>query len=667
MGGPSPYWQSWSYDATGARSTQVDHDPSGDTTHDTTATYTPFTTTGKGHPAHAVDKVDKVTPGDPAANTTNSYTYDDTGNVQTRTTRAGTDTLTYDDEGNLSELASTGSSGDTKYLYDADGSLLLRHSPDATTLYAGDEEITLKKDATSADGVRYISLAGETVATHSSDGHFTYLIPDRQGTGTLAIDSQTQQVTGRQYKPFGETRDQSGTWTAGQRGYVGGTQDDNTGLTNLGAREYDPSIGRFLSPDPLLAPGAPQSWNAYDYADDTPVTGSDPTGACADADCPTRNCPYCINGTPTDADSMQRAMNDHPGSGSTPNNTKSYAKKYKADVSNSTAHAQAEERALERQKATADAAAAAAKRQASGFKRRLLRLVADVIGLTDAYNCFTKGDVMGCVNTALTAVPWGKIFKAIKVGVEAFKVWRALDRAYTVVKDAEEAAKVAEDAVKAEHMVVEAEKAEGAGAEAASCVAHSFIPSTAVRLADGSSKPIGNIKAGDTVLATDPQTGVTAPEPVQNVIVTTTDRTSPPSLWTRPRSADRRRRQRLTHLPGSPSRRPGTTPSGTSPTTAGPTPTTSPPTPNSAPRTAPPSRWPRSTTSTGTRPPTTSPSAPSTRTMCSREPHRFSSTTPVPPSEPISGPMASIRRRPVRKHTTSFRRITGWRPPPAAS
>ncbi|MEW2303821.1 hypothetical protein AB0958_28295 [Streptomyces sp. NPDC006655] len=75
--------------------------------------------------------------------------------------------------------------------------------------------------------------------------------------------------------------------------------------------------------------------------------------------------------------------------------------------------------------------------------------------------------------TATSAVPWGKIFKAIKVGVEAFKVWRALDRAYTVVKDAEEAA---EDAVKVEHMVVEAEKAEGAGAEAASCATHSSGP-----------------------------------------------------------------------------------------------------------------------------------------------------------------------------------------------
>jgi hypothetical protein len=222
------------------------------------------------------------------------------------------------------------------------------------------------------------------------------------------------------------------------------------------------------------------------------------------------------------------ALTDYAGSGSTPTNTKANAARQKADVSNSTAHAQAEERALERQKATADATAAAAKRQASGFKHRLLSLVADVIGLTDAYNCFSKGDVMGCVNTALTAVPWGKIFKAIKVGVEAFKVWRALDRAYTAVKDAEEAAKVAEDAVQAERFVVDAAKAESAGAsaaeDAAGCVTHSFIPSTAVGLADGSSKPISQVKVGDTVLATDPQTGVTAPEPVQNVIVTTTDR-----------------------------------------------------------------------------------------------------------------------------------------------
>ncbi|MFJ9544380.1 RHS repeat-associated core domain-containing protein [Streptomyces sp. NPDC101225] len=532
VGGPSPYWQTWSYDATGARSQQVDHDPSGNTSHDATSSYTPVAA-GAG-PAHAVAQVDKVVPGDATANTTNAYTYDENGNVLTRTTRSGTDTLTYDDEDHLSQLSSTGSAGDTNYLYDADGNLLLRRSPDATTLYNGDEEITLNKGATTCDGLRYISIAGQTVATHSSDGHFTYLIPDRQGTGTLAVDSQTQAVTRRQYKPFGEQRDQTGTWSAGQRGFVGGTQDDNTGLTNLGAREYDPTIGRFLAPDPLLNAGDPQSWNAYDYADDTPVTSSDPSGLCMADQC---GVGYPIGGTGTSKNNPKRYVDTGPvdpgGSNHAYCHHGSCTDGHRlghgegangGNINKKTYDPQAESRALARAKATAEASVAAAKKQVSGFKHHLLNLVADVIGLTDAYNCFTKGDVMGCVNTALTAVPWGKVFKAIKVGIEALKVWRALDHAYTAVKDAEEAAKIADGALDAERALAEAREAESAGTEAASCAVHSFVATTGVRLADGSSKPISYIKTGDTVLATDPQTGITAPEKVQQVIVTHTDR-----------------------------------------------------------------------------------------------------------------------------------------------
>ncbi|MEU2354858.1 hypothetical protein ABZ599_18130 [Streptomyces misionensis] len=63
---------------------------------------------------------------------------------------------------------------------------------------------------------------------------------------------------------------------------------------------------------------------------------------------------------------------------------------------------------------------------------------------------------MGCVSTALNAVPWGKVFKAVKVGIDALKVWRALDRAYTAVKDVEEASKLANDALEAERALAEA-------------------------------------------------------------------------------------------------------------------------------------------------------------------------------------------------------------------
>ncbi|MGM9444818.1 hypothetical protein ACTAF0_31895 [Streptomyces murinus] len=55
-------------------------------------------------------------------------------------------------------------------------------------------------------------------------------------------------------------------------------------------------------------------------------------------------------------------------------------------------------------------------------------------------------------------------------------------------------------------------------------VPHSFIGTTPVLKADGHSEPIKDIKPGDKVDATDPQTGVTAAHTVERVIKTTTDR-----------------------------------------------------------------------------------------------------------------------------------------------
>jgi RHS repeat-associated protein len=66
----------------------------------------------------------------------------------------------------------------------------------------------------------------------------------------------------------------------GERGFVDGTADASTGLTHLGAREYDPALGRFISVDPVLVPDEPQHLNAYAYANNSPVTMSDPDGRC---------------------------------------------------------------------------------------------------------------------------------------------------------------------------------------------------------------------------------------------------------------------------------------------------------------------------------------------------------------------------------------------------
>ncbi|MDU0305619.1 hypothetical protein, partial [Streptomyces sp. PAL114] len=53
------------------------------------------------------------------------------------------------------------------------------------------------------------------------------------------------------------------------------------------------------------------------------------------------------------------------------------------------------------------------------------------------------------------------------------------------------------------------------GGDGGSCpVGNSFVPGTKVLMADGTTKPIEEVKAGDKVVATDPETGETRIETV---------------------------------------------------------------------------------------------------------------------------------------------------------
>ncbi|MEU3508451.1 RHS repeat-associated core domain-containing protein [Streptomyces longwoodensis] len=61
-------------------------------------------------------------------------------------------------------------------------------------------------------------------------------------------------------------------------GFLGQPADPVTGLNLLGARDYDPVIGRFLTSDPLFQAGDPNQMGGYTYAADNPASSSDPTG-----------------------------------------------------------------------------------------------------------------------------------------------------------------------------------------------------------------------------------------------------------------------------------------------------------------------------------------------------------------------------------------------------
>src|SRR5262249_6414465 len=144
----------------------------------------------------------------------------------------------------------------TSYVYDADGNLLVRHDDAAATLYLPGEELTLGASGT-VTGTRYYLHDGSIVAARTPSG-VTWLIPDPHGTDTISVNASSQAVTARRFLPFGAGRSPRPASWPGDRGFVGGTDDPTTGLTNLGAREYDPGTGRFLSADPVLDGQDPQ-------------------------------------------------------------------------------------------------------------------------------------------------------------------------------------------------------------------------------------------------------------------------------------------------------------------------------------------------------------------------------------------------------------------------
>ena len=292
----APYWQSWTYNPSGTRATQTDHDVTGNTANDTTTAY--------NYPAQgsATDQPHTLTSttatGPQAAPNTATYAYDADGNTTGISGGAlGAQTLTWNALGQLATDKT--SAGTSSYAYDYAGNLIVQRDPGTTTFYTGDEQLVLNTSTGAVSGTRYYSIGGTTIAARTSSGTVDYLIPDRQGTDTLAINATTQAVTRRSYLPFGGTRGTAPTTWPGDKGYVGGTQDTTTSLENLGAREYDSVTGRFISLDPLFEDTSPQQTNGYDYAGNNPVTGSDPTGqllindsadgGCTGSDCPAGN------------------------------------------------------------------------------------------------------------------------------------------------------------------------------------------------------------------------------------------------------------------------------------------------------------------------------------------------------------------------------------------
>jgi len=113
---------------------------------------------------------------------------------------------------------------------------------------------------------------------------------DHLGSGDLILDSAANILARESFTPFGARRGSNwqGNATGGdyttfqnttRRGFTGHEMLDSVSLVHMNGRVYDPYVGRFLSPDPIIQTLAlSQALNPFSYVMNNPLSLIDPSG-----------------------------------------------------------------------------------------------------------------------------------------------------------------------------------------------------------------------------------------------------------------------------------------------------------------------------------------------------------------------------------------------------
>ena len=211
--------------------------------------------------------------------------YDASGNLTSRSDAGSgvTRTFTYNLDGQLAyvkEAQNGTTTMESWYTYDPSGQRVkrvdLQGGVSTSTILLSD----LYEVAQSGANRRFVYMGDHRIGavTNTTEG-ISYYTGDRVGSLSAVMDDYGNVLSRIEYKPYGEIASMSGADASGRFLYAGARQDAATGLYDFGARFYDPSLGRFLTIDPLLGnPLDPRGLNPYGYALGNPASFSDAGG-----------------------------------------------------------------------------------------------------------------------------------------------------------------------------------------------------------------------------------------------------------------------------------------------------------------------------------------------------------------------------------------------------